>query len=181
MEYQTLTLEGLLLITPDVFQDERGLFFESYNKSRYEEIGIGDDFVQDNYSRSKKNSLRGLHFQSFPGQAKLIWVTHGSILDIAVDIRAGSSTCGEWEATKLSAEDMKQLYIPAGFAHGFCVISEEAEVQYKCSSLYNPETERTIAWNDPDIGVEWPVSDPIISERDKHGMSFQEYLKKNSS
>ena len=177
MKRQDLALKGLFLIIPDIFQDDRGFFFESYNQSKYNKIGIKDDFVQDNHSKSFKNTLHGLHYQSNPGQAKIIRVIKGAIFDVAVDIRPDSETCGQWIGVELSEENKKQFFVPIGFAHGFCVLSEEAEVLYKCSSLYNSETEHTISWDDPDIEVNWPVSNPLLSDRDKNGQSFREYLK----
>jgi len=175
MKTEETILEGILVITPEVFSDERGFFYESYNADTYNRVGIRDVFVQDNHSKSVRNTVRGLHFQSEPGQAKLLRVVKGAIFDVAVDIRIGSKTFGRWVGIELSAENRKQVYIPVGFAHGFCVVSDEAEVLYKCSSLYNPATERTIAWNDPDIGIDWPVKNPILSQRDRTGKSLAEY------
>jgi dTDP-4-dehydrorhamnose 3,5-epimerase len=131
--------------------------------------------VQDNHSRSRRGTLRGLHYQSTPGQAKLIRVARGRIFDVAVDIRPRSPTLGRWHGVELSDEDHHQLYIPVGFAHGFCVLSEEADVTYKCSSVYAAETERTIRWDDPEIGVEWPIDAPLLSERDQGGEPFSAY------
>ena len=160
-------LPGVLIIEPDVHEDGRGFFYESYSYRRYAEHGITDTFVQDNHSRSVRHTLRGLHYQAPPGQAKLVRVAMGQVSDVAVDIRWGSPTFGQWTAVMLSAENLRQVYIPVGFAHGFCVTSEVAEFLYKVSRYYSPEDERGIAWDDPDLGIEWPTCAPILSERDK--------------
>lgn len=167
-------LPGLLLIKPDVFQDERGFFFESYNYRRYAAHGIDSQFVQDNHSRSIKNTLRGLHYQVNPGQAKLVRVIVGEVFDVAVDIRQGSPTYGQWHGQILSSENKLQLFIPVGFAHGFCVLSEIAEFEYKCSSYYSPADERGIIWNDPEIAIEWPCSKPILSAKDSNLPGFHQ-------
>ena len=159
-------LEGVLLIQPAVHTDSRGRFFESFQKERYKEIGIEEEFVQDNHSVSKKGVLRGLHYQVNSGQDKLVRVTQGEIFDVAVDIRKQSPTYGKWWGLSLSETNNLQLYIPVGFAHGFCVLSESAEVLYKCSDYYSPEDERGILWNDPDLAIDWPIKDPILSEKD---------------
>lgn len=168
-------LEGLIVIEPKVFRDERGFFLEPYNAQRYKEAGIGVDFVQDNHSFSTRGVLRGLHFQTVPGQAKLLRCGRGKIWDVAVDIRPQSKTFGKWWGIELDSESHRQLFIPVGFAHGFCVLSDEAEVLYKCSAVYNPATESGVAWNDPDIGVEWPVQDAIVSARDQGNQSFAQF------
>lgn len=160
-------LPGVLIVEPDVFEDARGFFFESYSRKKYAALGIIDDFVQDNHSLSARGTLRGLHYQTAPGQAKLVRVTRGAVLDVAVDIRWGSPTFGRWVGVELSAENRRQLYIPVGFAHGFCVTSEVAEFLYKCSSYYAPTLERGIAWDDPDLAIVWPVADPVLSDRDR--------------
>ncbi|MHB1293648.1 MAG: dTDP-4-dehydrorhamnose 3,5-epimerase [Anaerolineae bacterium] len=161
-------LKGVLIVEPRVFEDARGFFFESYNLRDYAAQGIGDTFVQDNHSRSVQGTLRGLHYQTEPGQAKLVRVAIGEVLDVAVDIRHGSPTFGQWVGVTLSAENRRQLYIPAGFAHGFCVTSPVAEFLYKVTSYYAPAEERGIAWDDPDLAIDWPATDPILSERDLH-------------
>lgn len=171
-------LEGLIVVEPKVFRDDRGFFLEPYNAPRYKAAGIDVDFVQDNHSVSSYGVLRGLHFQTSPGQAKLLRCTHGRIWDVAVDIRPQSATFGKWWAVELNDELHNQLFIPVGFAHGFCVLSETAEVMYKCSNVYDPVTESGVAWNDPDIGVAWPVKDPIISNRDMGNQSFAEFRAK---
>lgn len=161
-------IPDILIIEPQVYEDDRGFFYESYSRRRYVSQGIEDAFVQDNHSRSKRGVLRGLHYQASPGQAKLVRVAVGEVFDVAVDIRHGSPTYGEWVGVILSAENRRQLYIPVGFAHGFCVVSDVAEFLYKVSSYYAPEEERGIAWDDPDLAIDWPVEDPILSERDRH-------------
>jgi dTDP-4-dehydrorhamnose 3,5-epimerase len=160
-------LAGTYIIEPDVFSDSRGFFLETYNSREFEKLGIKLDFVQDNWSRSVKNTVRGLHYQINPGQDKLVRVMSGEIFDVAVDIRQNSPTFGQWESCRLSFENKRQFFIPKGFAHGFCVISDTADLVYKCSDFYSPKDERGIIWNDPGIGVEWPVDgEPILSKRD---------------
>lgn len=159
-------IPGVLIIEPKVFGDSRGFFLESFNAARYAEYGIETNFVQDNNSRSTKGVLRGLHFQKQYPQGKLVSVTSGAVFDVAVDIRQNSSTFGQWVGMILSADEHKQFYIPPGLAHGFCVLSETADFQYKCTDYYHPEDEGSIRWNDPDIAIEWNISDPILSEKD---------------
>ena len=171
-------LEGLIVVEPRVFRDDRGFFLEPYNALRYKAAGIDVDFVQDNHSVSTRGVLRGLHFQTKPGQAKLLRCTRGVIWDVAVDIRPDSKTFGKWWGLELDAESHRQLFIPIGFAHGFCVVSDVAEVMYKCSSVYDAAFESGIAWNDPDFAVAWPVPDPIISARDEGNQSFAEFRAK---
>ena len=165
MQVSKTPIDGLLTIEPKIFADSRGMFYEVYSENRYEEHGI-PCFVQDNHSVSKKGVLRGLHYQVNPGQGKLVRVTRGEVFDVAVDIRKQSPTYGKWWGLSLSETNNFQLYIPIGFAHGFCVLSESAEVLYKCSDYYSPENERGILWNDPDLAIDWPVKDPILSEKD---------------
>lgn len=164
-------IQGLFIIEPDVYGDSRGYFFESFNKRRFEEqTGISVDFVQDNESRSTYGVVRGLHFQRPPhAQAKLVRVVSGRVLDVAVDLREGSPTYGKHVAVELSGENHRQVFIPKGFAHGFSVLSEEAVFQYKCDDYYAPETEGAVAWDDPDIAIDWriPADDMILSEKDK--------------
>jgi len=166
MKIITTSIEGILIIEPKTFKDNRGFFMETYNQKRYTASGINSAFVQDNLSYSLKNTLRGLHFQIKHPQAKLIQVISGEIFDVAVDLRSGSATFGKWTGIHLSGENKRQMYIPEGFAHGFCVLSEFALFHYKCSDFYAPEDEGGIIWFDPDIGIEWPVENPIISEKD---------------
>jgi dTDP-4-dehydrorhamnose 3,5-epimerase len=160
-------LDGLVLIEPEAHADSRGFFLETFRRDTYHELGIDVDFVQDNHSRSQRGALRAFHFQVDPGQAKLVRAARGAIHDVVVDLRRTSPTYGEHEAFELSDENHRQLFVPVGFAHGFCVTSDVADVTYKVSSYYDPATERGIAFDDPDLGVEWPVSDPLVSERDR--------------
>lgn len=166
MKVADTSLPGVKIVEPDVFADRRGFFFESYNKKKIAELGITCDFVQDNHSKSSKGILRGFHYQVKHPQAKLCRVVSGEVLDVAVDIRAGSPTFGKWVCDILSAENKKQMFIPRGFAHGFLVLSETAEVLYKCDEFFCKEDEYGIAWNDPDIGIEWKVKKPVLSDKD---------------
>ena len=164
----TATLPDVLIVDPAVHVDDRGFFLESYHEPRYRGAGIAATFVQDNHSRSVRGTLRGLHWQTAPRpQAKLIRVLAGEILDVAVDIRESSPTFGRWAAVTLSAENFRQLFVPTGFAHGFLVLSDVADVEYKCSDVYDPAAERGLMWNDPAIGIAWPIADPILSPRDR--------------
>jgi dTDP-4-dehydrorhamnose 3,5-epimerase len=158
---------GLVLVEPDVHGDERGFLIETFRDDAWREMGVDVEFVQDNHSRSARGILRGLHFQTSPGQAKLVRCLRGRVWDVAVDLRRDSPTYLQWEGHELDDELHRQLFIPVGFAHGFCVLSETADVAYKQSSYYDPETESGIAWDDPEVGVEWPVADPLLSERDR--------------
>lgn len=160
-------LPGVLIVEPVVFGDDRGFFLETYHRERYVAAGIPGDFVQDNLSRSKRGTLRGLHFQEPHAQGKLVQVLRGSVLDVVVDIRQGSPTFGAWYATELSEENRRQMWVPTGFAHGFCVTSEIADFYYKCTDVYVREANRTILWNDPDIGITWPTSAPLLSPQDQ--------------
>ena len=160
-------LGGVLLIQPAIHSDSRGRFFESYQKERYREIGIGEEFVQDNQSVSQKNTIRGLHYRAPLEQAKLVRVIRGEVFDVVVDIRKESPTFGQWRGYTLSDSNYLQVYIPVGFAHGFCVLSETAEFLYKVSEYYSAENEKGIMWNDPDIGIKWPTLTPVLSEKDK--------------
>jgi len=160
------SLEGVLIIEPDVFGDNRGFFMETYHQERYAKLGIEAVFVQDNLSWSARGTLRGLHYQLPHAQAKLVQAIKGEVFDVVVDIRLGSSTFGKWSGFHLSDENKRQLYVPEGFAHGFCVLSETALFLYKCSDFYVPDSELGVLWNDPDLGIEWPVKDPIISDKD---------------
>jgi dTDP-4-dehydrorhamnose 3,5-epimerase len=160
-------LPGVLLIEPTVFGDARGFFLESYHARRYAEAGISDHFVQDNHSRSQRGVLRGLHYQLTHPQGKLVWVTSGEVFDVAVDLRRGSPTFGRWVGMLLSADNHRQLYIPPGFAHGFCVLSEVVDFLYKCTDFYHPEDEGGVLWCDPDLGIHWPITTPVLSEKDQ--------------
>lgn len=171
-------LEGLLVVEIEYFSDERGFFMESWHKRDFAKAGLDLTFVQEGHSRSKKNVLRGLHYQNMTAPMdKLVRCILGRVFDVAVDLRASSKTLGKWFGIELSDENKKQLYIPVGFAHGFAVLSDWAEVQYKQTGFYTPSAEGTVAWNDRDLAVSWPVANPILSERDKIGMSFSDYLK----
>ncbi len=160
-------LNGVVLLEPVVHGDERGFMVETYRRDTWAELGVDVEFVQQNHSRSARNTLRGLHFQTEPGQAKLVRCPRGSIFDVAVDLRRGSPTYGEWEGHVLDDERHRQLFVPAGFGHGFAVLSDVADVAYQLSSTYDPLTEAGIAWDDPDVAVEWPVAEPLLSERDR--------------
>ena len=166
MEALATRLDGPVLIEPRVFGDQRGFFAETYRASALADLGITDAFVQDNHSRSALGVVRGMHFSVGEGQAKLVRCARGSILDVVVDLRRGSPTFGEWEGHALDDDRLRQLYVPIGFAHGFCVTSEVADVVYKCSSYYDPEVERGLAYDDPEVGIEWPALDLVVSERD---------------
>ena len=166
MKVSKSPIDGLIIIEPKVFRDSRGLFYEVYSESRYKEHGVPARFVQDNHSVSEKGVLRGLHYQVNPGQDKLVRVVRGEVFDVAVDIRKGSPTYGKWWGLSLSEANNLQLYIPVGFAHGFCVLSDSAEVLYKCSDYYSPQNERGIIWNDPDLAIDWPIENPMLSEKD---------------
>ncbi len=178
MIFQPLSLQGLVLITPDVHPDERGFFLERYNRRVFrEQGGIDIEFVQDNHSRSSRGVLRGIHFQLPPyAQDKLVWVTQGEVLDVAVDLRRESPTFGQWNAVTLSEANHQMFLVPKGFGHAFLVLSETVDFQYKTSDFYAKSYERGIAWNDPQIGIDWPVSAPILSGRDLHQPSLAETL-----
>lgn len=166
MEIIQTKLPGVIVIEPDVFGDHRGWFIETFGEQRYKEAGIAEDFVQDNVSFSSRGILRGLHFQNPKAQGKLVQVLAGEVFDVAVDIRKGSPTFGQWHGEILSVENHRQMYIPPCFAHGFCVISDTALFSYKCTGYYSPSTEGGVIWNDPDIGIDWPVKEPVLSEKD---------------
>ena len=165
-------IEDVLIIDPDVFEDPRGFFMETFHRKRYKQIGIGIEFVQDNLSFSVKGTLRGLHYQYPNAQAKLVQVLQGEVFDVAVDIRKGSPTFSKWVGVCLSAENKRQLFIPAGFAHGYCVVSDTALFYYKCSKLYSPKDERGILWNDKELHIDWPTKNPLISDKDKNNSPF---------
>lgn len=160
-------LPGVLVIEADVHRDARGFFLESFHAAKYEALGIPGPFVQDNHSRSGAGTIRGLHLQVGRPQAKLVRTIEGSVFDVAVDVRHGSPTFARWVGVALSAENFRQLYIPTGYAHGFAVLSPTAQVEYKCTDYYDPASEVSIAWNDPQIGIHWPVKTPVLSERDR--------------
>lgn len=160
------SIPDVILIQPQVFRDARGFFLETYQADKFAELGIRDTFVQDNHSRSSRHTLRGLHFQFRHAQAKLCRVVRGEVLDVAVDLRRDSPTFGRWVSAVLSDENMRQIYVPVGFAHGFVVLSDEAEFLYKCSDIYDKEGEQGIHWADPDLAIDWQVSQPLLSEKD---------------
>ena len=172
-------LPGVLVIEPQVFGDERGFFMETYRKPRYEEIGINEDFVQDNLSYSQKGVLRGLHLQNPKSQGKLVSVLQGEVFDVAVDVRACSPHFGRWIGVRLSSDNKRQLYVPPGFAHGFCVTSDVAMFVYKCTEIYSPENEISIQWNDLDIGIKWPIDQPSLSAKDLVGVPLKSIPKTN--
>ena len=175
MTFTKLAIDGLVVIEPKVFGDSRGFFMESYNKKLFQENGIDIDFVQDNHSRSAKDVLRGLHVELPPfAQDKLVRVIKGEVLDVAVDIRKDSPTYGKWESVKLSEENKKMFLVPQGFAHGFLVLSESADFEYKVSNYYSPEHDRGLRWNDADINVEWGISNPQLSEKDANQPFFKD-------
>jgi dTDP-4-dehydrorhamnose 3,5-epimerase len=167
MNFIPTELPGVILIEPKVFRDERGFFLETYHQAKFAQAGLDVTFVQDNHSRSVKGTLRGLHAQWRQPQGKLIRVIAGEILDVVVDIRQDSPTFGRWLGVHLSAENFRQLYVPPGFVHGFRVLSETAEVLYKCTALYDPSDEIGIIWNDPEIGIDWGIQEPLLSEKDR--------------
>ena len=168
MEFEQTKIPEVILIKPTVIEDHRGFFMESYHIEKFKLGGIDCTFVQDNYAKSVQNTLRGLHFQVKYPQAKLLRCLKGKVFDVAVDIRQGSPFFGKWVGEELSEDNKYQLFIPQGFAHGYYVMSETAEIAYKCSEIYHPQDEQGILWDDPDIAIEWPVKNPILSKKDKH-------------
>lgn len=169
-------LPGVLIIEPKVFGDERGFFVECYQAPRYREVGIELPFVQDNHSRSRQGVLRGLHFQRKRPQGKLVRVTRGAVFDVAVDINPESPTCGQYVGVELTADNHHQLWIPPGYAHGFCVLSDVADFQYKCTDLYDPTDEGGLIWNDPDVRIPWPIQQPSLSDKDQANPSLRSLL-----
>jgi dTDP-4-dehydrorhamnose 3,5-epimerase len=170
-------LPDLWIVEIKYFRDERGFFIENYHQRDFEKAGLRLAFIQDNHSRSEFKVLRGLHYQDMTApMGKLIRCTQGAIFDVAVDLRVGSPTFSKWFGVELSPENMRQLWVPPGFAHGFATLSESAEVQYKCTGFYTPASEGTLTWNDSDVGIDWPFSDPILSKRDQNGMGLRQYL-----
>jgi dTDP-4-dehydrorhamnose 3,5-epimerase len=167
-------LEGLVMIEPEVHGDERGFLIETYRRDAWAELGVGLEFVQQNHSRSAGGTLRGLHFQTAPGQAKLVRCSRGRIFDVVVDLRRDSPGFGQWEGHELDDRQHRQLLVPVGFGHGFCVLSDVADVDYRLSSYFDPATEAGVAWDDPDIGVEWPLSEPLLSDRDRNAPRLAE-------
>lgn len=174
MTFHPTPLAGVVLVEPRVFGDSRGFFMETYRADRFKEGGIDLPFVQDNHSRSLGNTLRGLHYQIEHPQGKLVRVVAGEVFDVAVDLRKGSPTFARWHGERLSADNRLQMYIPPGFAHGFCVLSEAAEVIYKCTDTYAPQGERAIRWNDPELAIDWPVANPLLSAKDADAPTLAE-------
>ena len=168
-------IKGVFIIEPDVYKDDRGFFMETFHIERYRKLlGINLDFVQDNISRSSKNVLRGMHFQRNNPQGKIVKASRGEILDVIVDLRKDSPTYGAWESFKLSEHNKLQVWIPPGFAHGFLVMSDSADFEYKCTEYYHPEDEHCLMWNDPEVAIDWPINDPILSEKDKQGLFLKD-------
>ena len=181
MNIEQTKLKDLVIITPEIHEDERGFFMELYRKSEFEQAGFISNYVQDNQSHSKKDVVRGLHFQWEPMLGKILRVANGSVYAVAVDIRKKSKTLGGWIGVEISQQNKLQLYAPPGFATGFCALSENTDVQYKYSAYYNPKGESNILWNDSDIGIKWPTTNPIVSERDNQAQTFKEWLKTKES
>ena len=168
-------IKGVFIIEPDVYEDDRGFFMETFHNERYRKLlGINLNFVQDNISRSSKNVLRGMHFQKNYPQGKIVSASRGEILDVVVDLRKDSPTYGTWESFRLSEKNKLQVWIPPGFAHGFLVMSDSADFEYKCTEYYHPEDELCLLWNDPEVAIDWPINDPILSEKDKKGLSLKD-------
>jgi dTDP-4-dehydrorhamnose 3,5-epimerase len=168
------SIPDVILVEPDVHGDERGFFLETWQRDRWRDGGIDLEFVQDNHSRSAQGVLRGLHLQVRHPQGKLVRCVEGEVWDVAVDVRPGSATFGKWAAATLRADDFRQLWIPPGFAHGFCVVSERAQFEYKCTDFYAPGDELTLAWDDPGLAIPWPLTDPVLSDKDRRGLSLAE-------
>lgn len=175
MQIHKTDLPGVLIIEPKVFGDERGFFMETWNQERYASSVAADNFVQDNVSFSRKGVLRGLHFQKINPQGKLVYVLQGEVFDVAVDVRVGSPTFGKWASVVLSADNKRQFFIPAGFAHGFCVTSDTALFAYKCTDKYNPQSEGSVLWNDPDLNIPWPTDAPELSAKDSQGIKLADF------
>lgn len=176
MKFLSTDLPGVVLIEPDVYRDKRGFFLETYHAGKYRAAGIDGIFVQDNHSHSVRGTVRGLHAQRHRAQGKLVRVLQGEIFDVAVDIRRGSPTFRRWAGVRLSADNFRQIYVPPGFAHGFCVLSEMADVEYKCTELYDPADEFGVLWSDPELGISWPVREPLLSEKDRTAPRLAELI-----
>lgn len=176
MEFDELELKGLVLARPRVFEDGRGFFFESYNADAMERAGLNTRWQQDNHARSQKDTIRGMHFALGKGQIKMIRCIRGSMWDVVVDIRPDSPTLGKWKGVELTAENKQELYVPVGFAHGYAALSDDMECVYKCSETYDPKVETEILWNDPEVGIEWPVKEPVLSDRDRGAQTLRQYL-----
>lgn len=174
MNFIPTGLTGVLVVEPDVFRDERGFFLETFSRSKYARGGIDCEFLQDNHSRSQRYTIRGLHAQRQHPQGKLVRVLSGAILDVVVDIRRDSPTYLKWISVELSAENFRQIYVPPGYAHGICITSDVADIGYKCTDYYDPNDELRIAWNDPAIGIRWPIENPILSDKDRQAPNLEE-------
>lgn len=174
MQFIQTELAGVVVVEPQVFADERGFFMETYHRPKFAAAGIDLEFVQDNHSQSRRGVLRGLHYQLAQPQGKLVRVVRGSVFDVAVDLRRSSPTFARWVGYELSESNRRQLYVPPGFAHGFCVTSDVAEVIYKCTEVYTPQDERTVLWNDPALGIKWPIANPTVSAKDERGVALSQ-------
>lgn len=181
IKIESRSLRDVVVLVPDIFQDARGFFMETFREDQFQALGLPTKFVQDNHSRSTRGVLRGLHFQWDPPMGKLMRVSLGSAFLVAVDIRKGSPTLGKWAGVEASAENRRQVWAPAGFARGFCVLSDVAEIQYKCTGIYNNKGESGIRWNDPEIGIEWPIQDVLLSEKDKNAQTLAQWLSRPES
>lgn len=181
IKIQNTPIEDVKILLPEVYEDQRGFFMETFRTDQFRELGLPEHFVQDNHSRSSKGVLRGLHFQWEPPMGKLMRVTFGAAYLVAVDIRKGSPTLGQWFGMEVSAADKNQIWAPAGFARGFCVLSDFAEIQYKCTGLYNHNAESGILWNDPEIGIKWPIDDPILSDKDTTAQTLSMWMQTATS
>jgi dTDP-4-dehydrorhamnose 3,5-epimerase len=178
MKFIKTSIPDVIIVEPDVYRDHRGFFLESYNQKIYQENGIKANFVQDNHSKSEKGILRGLHCQNPNPQAKLVRVVKGAVLDVAVDVRKGSPSFGKWVLEELSEDNFRQLFVPQGFLHGFYVLTDTAEFLYKCDDFYSKQGEITVKWDDPQIGIDWPVKEPILSEKDKNAPLLKDIMDK---
>jgi len=176
MNFVPTDLSGVIVVEPELFPDERGFFLETFRSDKYARGGINADFLQDNQSRSTRNTIRGLHAQRQHPQGKLVRAVTGSVFDVVVDIRRGSPNYLKWIAVELSADNFRQIYVPPGFAHGICITSEFADIEYKCTDYYDPADELRIAWNDPSIGIRWPVKNPILSEKDRQARTIADQI-----
>jgi dTDP-4-dehydrorhamnose 3,5-epimerase len=181
IQVEKTSINDVIVVVPEIYEDQRGFFTEVYRKDQFEKVGLPGNFVQLNHSGSVRGVVRGLHFQWDPPMGKLMRVTRGKAFLVAVDIRKGSPTLGKWVGIEASEENRKQLWAPAGFARGFCVLSDFAEIHYLCTGVYNPQGESGILWNDPEIGISWPVQNPILSEKDQKAQTLKEWLARNES
>jgi dTDP-4-dehydrorhamnose 3,5-epimerase len=181
LQIESTHLNGIVVVVPEVFEDDRGFFLESFRADQFGAIGLPQAFSQDNHSGSVRNVVRGLHFQYDPPMGKLMRVTRGTAFLVAVDIRPDSPTLGQWLGLEVSAESRREVWAPPGFARGFCVLSDFAEVQYKCTAIYTPASEVSLRWDDPDIGIAWPVRNPLLSKRDSQGIALKEWLRRDEA